>query len=248
MGAGAAGAGAPAASAAAAAAAAAAASGGDAAPPDAERLAAKAAKLHEAAYRRALEPPAPRGRPLGPADISKSRAANTGFCGMCDTYLLRLLADEFGYKVANRVLAAATVGPNVDDDLERHGARARLEGQPLMRTDPEAYAAAEAAQAAAVAAAAAAGVPVDFSSLPRLPQRRKDWSYPDDAWLELWEDESKRFFYYNVATGASTWFAPPVYAPYQDDEAKVEEAIVKSTALQALAKASSSAAPSRRLG
>lgn len=64
---------------------------------------------------------------------------------------------------------------------------------------------------------------------------RKEWHFPDDLWLQLWEPEESRFFYYNVATGDSSWVEPGSYVPFVDpDEVKEEEAI-KNVALASLA-------------
>jgi hypothetical protein len=188
--------------------------------------------------------------------FAKTAAKNTGFCGDCDLYLSRVAAQLFGYKLSHRFVDAATIKPSVEDELARHSAKARLEKHPLVqgkapddeslvmlqkqaaeteRLRQEAAAAAEAAGAdeEGVAAAAAAAAP-DSDMWRRI--ERDVYEYPDDNFLELWDDETKRFFYYNVTVGHSQWFKPRKFTAYMDPEEKKEEEAIQKAAKKELSK------------
>lgn len=185
--------------------------------------------------------------------FAKSTARNTGFCGDCDIYCSRLAGHLFGYKVAARMLSAATVVPSVEDELARHSAKARAEGHPLMQQRSNA-AEEEAAAALALAqqqqAMAGGGGEDDEGGGKRaaaplvLPSpvkviQREAYAYPDDVFIQLFDEETKRFFYYNVTVGTSQWEPPPPYAnmtPYLDREARAEEDEIAAAARRELSK------------
>ena len=71
-----------------------------------------------------------------------------------------------------------------------------------------------------------------------LGVRARDiYEYPDDHFIELFDDESRRFFYYNVTTGKSQWFKPKTFEIYLDADAKAEEAAVAAVVLSQVGKA-----------
>jgi len=74
-------------------------------------------------------PPPPTAPPTPPPQPAK--LANTGFCGECDRYIARVLADLCGYKLAALVLAAAAAAPSNEDALRLAAAAARADGQAL---------------------------------------------------------------------------------------------------------------------
>lgn len=108
-----------------------------------------------------------------------------------------------------------------------------------------------------------------------VPLQRQEWQHPDDLFLQLWDPEEERYFYFNVATGDSTWYDPArygccgaeqpfrllpgahpstflssrcSYVPYVDPEDVKEEELVKNIALAAMAATSSKSKPQRALG
>lgn len=48
----------------------------------------------------------------------------------------------------------------------------------------------------------------------RLRGDTRRFQFDDDVFLELFDDEARRFFYYNASTGYSTWIQPPRYVPF----------------------------------
>ena len=139
----------------------------------------------------------------------KNAARNTGFCGECDTYLLRLCADLFGYKLAHLLLTAATVKPNVEADMVRHTKAARLQGQPLLQGKPLSDEALmqleaesrrledEARELSAEGGAANSNLTRAqlFAADSYKRAKRAVYEYPDDNFIELFDEESRRFFY-----------------------------------------------------
>ena len=65
---------------------------------------------------------------------------------------------------------------------------------------------------------------------------RDIYEYPDDKFVELFDDESRRFFYYNVTTGKSQWYKPKTFEVYLDADAKAEEAAVAEQVLAQVGK------------
>ena len=76
---------------------------------------------------------------------------------------------------------------------------------------------------------------------------RDIYEYPDDKFVELFDDESRRFFYYNVTTGKSQWFKPKTFEVYLDADAKAEEAAVAQQVLAQVGKAKAIAANASRV-
>jgi hypothetical protein len=170
--------------------------------------------------------------PPPPDPMQKHHSANTGFCAQCDTYIRRALADQFGYKVAAIVLTAATVDAPALVEVNREAAAARLEAQPVVkRPEPmslarpvekarlgrlereAAKARAQAAQQRSAAFAEHAEKAAHTAAaldLAEPPQRTVKYISSGDKWLECFDDESGRLFYYNVTDGARQWRKPPV--------------------------------------
>jgi hypothetical protein len=175
--------------------------------------------------------------------FAKSSAKNTGFCGECDIYCKRQMAHIFGYKVAQMCLDAAIVKPNFDDDILRHSRAARLQGQPLVsaplpsdyewRQEQKANDLNEkllkARQEGDGENLTIAEVEDQLRSMKEF-KKHKVYEYPDDKFIEMFDDESKRFFYYNATTGTSQWTKPAKYEVCLDTDQKAEEAKIAADA------------------
>lgn len=187
--------------------------------------------------------------------FAKAVARNTGFCGECDVYCRRVAAHAFGYKLAQMLLDAAAVKPSTADDMLRHTKAARMQRHPLMQGRPppddvlarmqaEQQAAGrgradrQRAQAAGLVGADAAEVRDSQLQAADAWRRvtRDIYEYPDDKFVELFDDESRRFFYYNVTTGKSQWYKPKTFEVYLDADAKAEEAAVAEHVLAQVGK------------
>ena len=164
--------------------------------------------------------------------MQKPHTANTGFCSECDRYVRLALADQFGYKVAAQVLKAATVAPTALEEVRHQDELARLQRQPIFtRRAPMALATARARaeferadKAGAVArmgvAAQRSKIALEYAERADAAAARLDLAEPasrttrhityDDKWIENFDEESGRLFYYNVTSGRRQWARPPV--------------------------------------
>jgi hypothetical protein len=182
--------------------------------------------------------------------FAKSTAKNTGFCGECDVYCKRQMAHMFGYKVAQMCLDAAVVKPNFDDDILRHSRAARLQGQPLVSAPiPSDYEWRQEQKAndlnEKLLKARKDGDSDDLTIAEveeqlrsmREFKKKKVYEYPDDKFIEMFDDESKRFFYYNATTGISQWTKPEKYDVCLDSDQKAEEEKIAAEAAKLLEEA-----------
>ena len=164
--------------------------------------------------------------------MQKLHTANTGFCAACDTYIQRALADQFGYKVAAAVLAAATVAGSTQAAVEREAVAARLEVLPVARRlqpmelskpverarlarlerDGARKRREVAGQRSAAYAehAAKAEALVGALDVAEPPGMQVKYVSAGDRWVEGFDEESGRLFYYNVTDGHRQWHKPPV--------------------------------------
>ena len=188
--------------------------------------------------------------------FAKATAKNTGLCGECDLYCRRVATHLFGYKIATRLLETATVKPSVDDELNRHTQRARAENHPLVQGKPmddeeivEMQRKMELMRQAAILQAQEKGdensLNVDLlTAQAQLNSQELTWKrlerdiyeYPDDNFIELYDEDTKRFFYYNVTIGESQWHKPKKYVPYKDNENRKEEELIQQQAAKELSK------------
>lgn len=188
--------------------------------------------------------------------FAKATAKNTGLCGECDLYCRRVATHLFGYKIAYRLLETATVKPSVDDELNRHTQRARAENHPLVQGKPmddeeilemqrkmelmkqaallSAQETNEDGSVSVEALAAQAQLANNATTWKRI--ERDIYEYPDDNYIELWDDDTKRFFYYNVTIGESQWHKPKKYLAYKDRETRKEEELIEQQAQKELMK------------
>jgi hypothetical protein len=191
---------------------------------------AHAMKAHEKEARTAAEQLKKPPPPLRP--MQKPHTQNTGFCGECDRYVRLALADHFGYKVAVLVLKGATVDVAGAEEVRRYAELARLEAQPLAkRRVPMEIATArqraefertERAAAAARMGAAAqrSKEALEYAERADIAARRLDLKEPlsatarhvflNDKWVECFDEETGRLFYYEVQSGRRQWARPPV--------------------------------------
>ena len=179
--------------------------------------------------------------------FAKSTARNTGFCGECDVYCKRQMAHTFGYKVAQMCLDASVVKPNFDDDILRHSRAARLQGQPLVsaplpsdyewRQEQKANDLNEKLLKARTDGESGdltiAEVEEQLRSIKEF-KRKKVYEYPDDKFIEMFDDDSKRFFYYNATTGTSQWTKPETFEVCLDTDQKAEEEKIAAEAAKLL--------------
>lgn len=167
--------------------------------------------------------------------LEKSHLQNTGFCHECDDYIRRSLAEQFGYKVAGVVMKAATVQESTQEEVEREITKAALEALPtakrrvpmdpklgagpldrarLLKRERVAAKAREesaAQRSTAFAAHAAHTAHVNSTLVPNEPLGRQvRYVAYGDKWVEDYDDETGRTFYYNVVDGARQWAKPPV--------------------------------------
>ena len=130
------------------------------------------------------------------AVLRGAKRGNTGFCAQCDAYIYGLLAHLFGFTVADLVLDAAAIQPSAVDQMQAQTKRAAQTGHPLAPPLPPGVAAGD---IPAVVGEQGAGFDSD-----------------DDLFLELFDEASRKMFYYNVATGDSQWAKPSKYRPFKD--------------------------------
>jgi len=167
--------------------------------------------------------------------IEKCHNANTGFCSECDVYIRRALADQFGYKVAALVLKAATIPLSMQREVERELVIGTLEGVPNMarripmesrlgsnnlekakihrleRDVDGAFTALAKQRSAAFAEHAAKAAKVNADMVPNEPlSRQVRYVAYGDKWIECFDEESWRKFYYNVTDGTRQWAKPPI--------------------------------------
>jgi hypothetical protein len=168
--------------------------------------------------------------PLRPTQ--KPHTENTGFCCECDRYVRHALADHFGYKVAAVVLKSATAPPAALEEVALHAELAKLEKQPLLKVrEPMELATLRqraeferAEKAAAIARAGAAAQrsneAMEYAARADVLAKRLVLKEPakstarhvflDDKWVECFDEESGRLFYYEVVSGRRQWARPPV--------------------------------------
>jgi hypothetical protein len=134
-----------------------------------------------------------RPRPPKPRRV---KVSNTGFCVECDDYIWHALADLFGYKFADFILKSAAVQPTAEDEVELQSHAARVAGQGLTDVTTIFHKS-----------------EVHKSLRPTQEQEIRDhvrtYKRADDIWLQLLDDGTGRWFYYNVSSGENSWVAPP---------------------------------------
>jgi len=139
-----------------------------------------------------FQPHAPDASVRGRAEqLRGAKVANTGFCAACDAYIFSVLRDTYGYQLADAVLDAAAVRPGALELLATETQRAAEQGHPLAPPLPRGLAATDVPLAVAQQGAGCLQTPAD-------------------AWAELFDEASRRLFYYNAATGVSQWVRPAV--------------------------------------
>jgi hypothetical protein len=116
--------------------------------------------------------------------------SNNGFCDQCDVYIHKALVEAFGYKVAATIHKATSVPAPLDREVALRSALARMERRPLRGLIPP------------------PSGPIGAKDRPQ------EIVYDDDNFLEMFDDATEEFFYYNVATGKSQWTRPARYVPF----------------------------------
>jgi hypothetical protein len=138
------------------------------------------------------------GRPRKPTVVNEDgmgnaerfTKGNNGFCDECDVYIHKALVDSFGYKMAATIHRATALPPPVDREIAVRTALARMEKRPLRGLVP------------------VPGGPIGARDRPQ------EFVFDDDVFLEMFDDATEDFFYYNVATGKSQWTRPAKYVPF----------------------------------
>jgi hypothetical protein len=137
-----------------------------------------------------------------PPKPRRVKTSNTGFCVECDDHCWRVLADLFGYKLAEFILSSAAAQGSVQEEVELQTYAARVAGQKLGETTTIFHGADPA--------------PMRPTDADKARKHVRAYRRADDVWLQLLDEASGRWFYYNVSSGETTWVPPPTFATTAD--------------------------------